>query len=81
MASTVPLVREYTFIVRRFKMGIKQNLVTCYVIICRYGNTNDVFPIGGLVYIGEMPIAAGSHYCCQLINFLLKPRERLCLIT
>jgi hypothetical protein len=34
-----------------------------------------VFSIGGLVAIGETPIAAGSRYYRQLIDFLLKPRD------
>jgi hypothetical protein len=37
------------------------------------------FPIGGLADIGEAGIVASSRYCRQVINFLLKPHERLCL--
>jgi hypothetical protein len=39
----------------------------------------DVFTIGGLVAIGKTPIAAGSLYYRQLINFAWKPHDRLCL--
>jgi hypothetical protein len=79
MASMVPLVREYAYVVLRFKMGIKQNSLTPYVIFYRYGNTKDMIPIDGLVHIDETPIATGSLCCRQLIKFLLKPHERLCL--
>ncbi len=78
MASTVPLVREYAFVVLRLNMGIEQNSLTSLAIFCRYGSTKDVFHVGGLVDIGETAIAAGSIYCRQLINFVVKP-EQLCL--
>ena len=70
--STVTLVSEYVFVVIHSKMGIKQNSLTSLVILCRYGNTKDVFPIGGLVDIGETPIATGSRYRLQLIDFFVK---------
>jgi hypothetical protein len=78
MASTVPLVREYAFVIPRLKLGIEQDSLTSIAIFCRYGSTKDVFPIGGLVDIGETAIAAGSRYCRQLVNFVIKP-EQLCL--
>jgi hypothetical protein len=37
------------------------------------------FLVGGLVAIGETPIAAGSRYYRQLINIMLKLHDRLCL--
>ena len=79
MASTVPLVREYAFVVLRLKMGMEQSSLTSSAIFCRYGSTKDVFPSGGLVHIGESAIVAGSRYCRQLINFVLKSPEQLCL--
>jgi hypothetical protein len=60
-------------------MGMEQNSLTSSVILCRYGDTDDVFPIGGLVDIGETPIAAGSRYCRQQINFVFKSPDQLCL--
>ena len=79
MASTVPLVREYAFVVLHMKMSNATTALTSSAVYCRYGETNDVFPIGGLVRIGETPIAAGSRYCRQLVNFQLKSPEQLCL--
>jgi hypothetical protein len=38
-----------------------------------------VFPIVGLVAIGEIPIAARSRYHRRLINFVLKLYDHLCL--
>ena len=78
MASTVPLVREYAFVIPRLKLGIEQDSLTSIAIFCRYGSTKDVFPIGGLVDIGETAIAAGSRYCRQLVNFVIK-HEQMCL--
>ncbi len=59
MASTVPLVREYAFVGLRIKIETQHHSLTSSSILCRYGDTNDVFPIGGLVAIGETPIAVG----------------------
>ncbi len=38
-----------------------------------------MFPIGGLVAIGETPIVAGSRYYGRLIIFVLKLHDNLCL--
>ena len=59
MASIAPLVREYAFVGLRLKMDIQQNSLTSSAILCLYGDTNDVAPIGGLAAIGETPIANG----------------------
>ena len=80
MALTVSLVREYAYVLLRPKnMSILQNSLASYEILCRYGDTKDVLPIGGLVDIGEKPIAFDSRHYRQLINFVLKLHDRLCL--
>jgi len=38
------------------------------------------FLFGGLVVIGETPIATDQRYHRQLINFELKLHDRLCLL-
>jgi len=73
VASTTSLDREYAYVLLRLKMGLKQNSLTHSMILCLYGDTKDVFCIGGLVDIVETPIAAGSRYRRQLINFMVKP--------
>ncbi len=60
-------------------MDIRQNSLTSSTIFCRYGDAKVEFPIGGLVAIGETPIAAGSRYYRQLVNFVSKPHDNLCL--
>ena len=57
MASTIPLVRDYAFVVLRFRICIKYNSLTSFVILCRYVNTKNMFPIG------RTPIATDSRYC------------------
>ena len=80
MASTAPLVLEYAlFVGLRLKMDMLQNSLTSSAILCRYGDMNDVFPIGGLVNIGETPIATDSRHCRQLVNFVFKPHDHFCL--
>ena len=58
-------------------MSIQQNLLASYEILCRYGDTKDVLPIGGLVDIGETPIATDSRYYRQVINFVLEQHDHL----
>ena len=59
MASTVPLVLEYTCVLLGLKMDMQQNSSTSPTIytLSIWGYDN-VFPIGGMVDIGETPIAA-----------------------
>jgi hypothetical protein len=79
MASTLPLGLEYAYVLLRGKMGMHHNFLTSSAMLCRYGDTNDVFPIGGLVDIGETPIPTDSRHYHQLVNFVLKPHDHLFL--
>ena len=40
-------------------------------VFCHYGDSNDVFPIGGLVGIGETSIASILQYLRELAGFRL----------
>ena len=79
MASTVPLVLEHAFVGLRLNMDMQHNYFTSSATLCRYGSTNGVFPIGGLVDIGETTIATDSRHYRQLVNFVLVPHGYLCL--
>jgi len=58
---------------------MQHNSLTSSAMLCRYGDTNGEFPIGGLADIRETPIAAGARYYRRLTNFVLKPHDHLCL--
>ena len=60
-------------------MDMQHNLLPSSTMLCRYGETNDVFPIGGLVDIGETPIAADSRHYHQQVKFVLKLHDHLWL--
>ena len=60
-------------------MDTQHRSLTYSGILCCYGDTNDVFLIGGLVDIVETPIAADSRHYRQLINFVLVPHGHDCL--
>ncbi len=47
------------------------------MILCRYGDTNNLFPMGGLAAIDKISIEAVKRYCHRLINF--GQRSKLCL--
>ena len=70
-ASTVPSVRDYVYIVCRLKFTADIKSLAPSYMFCHYGDTNDVFPIGGLVDIGETPIAAILRYLRELAGFRL----------
>ena len=70
MASTVPLVREYAYVVLRFNMSNSEDLLKSLIILCYYGDTNDVLHVDGLGGIDETPIETGTRFCRQLINFV-----------
>ena len=49
MASSVPLVPNYVYVVIRLKITGSVNSLAYMTLLCHYGETNDIFPIGGLV--------------------------------
>ena len=59
-SSIFPLVREYAYAVLRKKMNNSEDSLTSSMIRCRYGDTNDVFHVGGLVDIDETPMETGT---------------------
>jgi len=70
-ASIVPSVRDYVYIVCRLKFTANIKSLAPSSMFCHYGDRNDVFPIGGLVNIGETPIAAILRYLRELAGFRL----------
>ena len=71
MASTVPFVRDYAYIIVRLKFTEDIKSLAPSSLFCHYGDTNDAFPIGGLVDIGETPIAAVLRYLRELAGIRL----------
>ena len=70
MASTVPLVREYAYVVLPLKMTNSEESLTSSITLCHNGNSNDIFHVGGLVDIDETPLEASTRYCREFINFV-----------
>ena len=75
----VPLVRDYAYIVVRLKFTKDLKTLAPSSLVCHYGDMNDVFPIGGIVGIGETPIAAILRYLRELAGFRLARISRLFL--
>jgi ADP-ribose pyrophosphatase YjhB (NUDIX family) len=46
-------------------------------LLCHYGETHDVFPIGGLVQPGETLTNAAIRHCHHLVNFRVEKIDRL----
>ncbi len=71
MASTSPSVRGYIYIICRLKFTEDIKSLAPSSLFCHYGETNDLFPIGGLVDIDETPIAASLRHLRELAGFRL----------
>jgi hypothetical protein len=69
MASVVPSAHEYVYIFVRVKFTEDIKSLAPSSLFCHYGDSNNVFPIGGLVGIGETPIAAVVRYLRELAGF------------
>ena len=77
MASSVPLVPNYLYVVIRLNMAENVNSVVGTTLLCHQGETNDVFPIGGLVHPGETLTTAAIRHCRHLVNFRIEQNDRL----
>jgi hypothetical protein len=77
MASAVPPVPNYVYILIRLKTLDTVNSLVADTLICYYGNTNDASLVGGLVKPGETLMASAIRHCRRLVNFHLAPNDRL----
>jgi hypothetical protein len=57
MASSVPPVPNCAYVVIRLKMAYSVNSLVGTTLLCHYGETNYVFPIGGMVQPSETLMA------------------------
>ncbi len=71
MASTTPCVRDYVCIICRLKFTEDIKSLAPSSLFCHHGDTNDVFPIKGLVDIDETPIAAILRRLREMAGFRL----------
>ena len=46
-------------------------------LLCHYGETNDIFPIGDLVQPGETLTAATIRHYRHIVNFRIEQNDRL----
>jgi hypothetical protein len=77
MASLVPLVPNYVYVVIRLKMTESVHSLVDTTLICHYRETNDIFPIGGLVQLGETLKAAAIRHGRHFVNFRIYLNDRL----
>jgi hypothetical protein len=79
MASSVPPVPNYVYVLIRLKMSDTVNSLVAGTLVCHYGETNDAFLVGGLVKPGETLMASAIRHCQHLVNFSLSRTDRLYL--
>jgi len=77
MASSVPLVPNYVYVVIRLKMAESVNSLVGTTLLCHYGETNDIVPNGGLVQPSESLTSTAIQHCRHLINFRIEQNDRL----
>jgi hypothetical protein len=76
-ASSVLLVPNYAYVVIRHKMAESVNSLVGTTLLCHYGETSDILPIGGLVQPGETLTTATIRHCRHLDNFRIEQNDRL----
>ena len=77
MASSVPLIPNCVYVVIRHKMAESVNSLVGTTLLCHYGETSDILPIGGLVQPGETLTTATIRHCRHLDNFRIEQNDRL----
>ena len=58
-------------------MAESVNILVDTTLLCHYGETNGIFPIGGLVQPNENWITAATRHCGHLVNFRIEQNDRL----
>jgi hypothetical protein len=79
MASTIPLVPEYVYVIVRLKMSVEDHSCTPAVMVCHYGDTKDVLRVGGLVLPNETLVACALQPCIRLAWLHISIHKRIYL--
>jgi hypothetical protein len=79
MASTVSLDPEYVYVGIRIKIVVDYNQIIPDVVVCHYGETYDVFLIGGLVLPNETWVVCALRHRSHLVWFHFPEHQRLYL--
>jgi len=58
-------------------MAESVNSLVGTTLLCHYGETNDIFPIGGIVQLGETVAAQAIRHCRHIVNFRNEQNDRL----
>jgi hypothetical protein len=69
MTSSVTPIPNHVYVVIRLKMVESVNSLVGTTLLCHYGETNDVFLVGGLVQPGKTLMARAIRHCRRLVNF------------
>ena len=69
---------NYVFVIIRLKMSHSTNAFSGG-LLCHHGVSDDVYPIGGLVEPDETLMASAIRHCRHLVNYCVKPNDRLYL--
>ncbi len=78
MASSVPPMPNYMHVIVRQKMTESTNSIPSG-LLCHYGENGDVFPIGGLIEPNETLVGSAIRHCRHLVNYRVRPNDRLYL--
>ena len=76
MASSVPLVPNYVYVLIGLKMAESINSRVGTTLLCHYGETNNVVPICGLVQPSVTLIVESIRHCRHMANFRIEQISR-----
>jgi len=76
-SSVIPQVPKYDYVVIRLKMAESVKSLVGTALLCHYGETNDVFSIGGLVQPEETSPSATIRHGRHIVIFCNEHNDRL----
>jgi len=81
MASSVSMVPNYIYVMIRLQMAESVNSLVGMILLCHYGETNNIFPIGGIVQLDETLTTTTISHCRHRVNFHIEQNYRLYIAT
>jgi hypothetical protein len=78
MASLVPKMANYMYIIIRLKMAYNANNLS-WSLMCHYWENDDLFPIGGLIEPDETLMGSAIKHYRHMVSCRIKTNDRLYL--
>jgi hypothetical protein len=78
MVSPIPPILQHVYVIMRLQIS-ENSISIARSVFCHYGDTDDIFLIGGLARQGETITTSTIRQFRHLVNFLCSQNVRLYL--